>query len=319
MPSWSTPSYNGTTAAYLGSTVTAVVGLGNISGEWTQIQSSVALTAYSYYFTSSFNNGGQAPATYTIVGSTDNSTWYPICSCTAPNSSSSSIYPNSPFLPTATFLVNYSGVQSSTGPGSLTTTTYSYTTNTYTYFRLIMSTIIAGYGYSWAGFANWGINFLLPTTIKTTPIIIYNNNVSNSATINGPLQVNGCILPTYSSLNYIYPGQIGWSYATSGSVSLTTSSTNIGSANGQIPAGIYLWAGSITFSSFTTTCNLGWGQNYCTMTLTCMTSFSSSLGSILPLSGILYCPEPYSYFTPNLSLTSGTCTESYSWQLIRIA
>jgi hypothetical protein len=321
IPSWSTPNgcYNGT-GGYTGSTVTAVVDLGNISGEWVQIQSNVALIANNYYFTSTQGNGGNSPANYLIVGSTDNNTWYPISNCvSSSNLRTSSIYPNTGFLPTATFLVNYSGVQSSTGPGSLTTTKYSYTTNTYTYFRIIIMTIFSGSGYTWGGIANWGIYFSQPTTIQTTPIVTYNNNVLNSAMINGPLQINNYILPTYSSLNSFYPGQIGWSYATSGSVTLSTTSVFVGEATGRLPAGVYLWAGSITLYSFTTTCGLTytlWGG---TMTLSCITSLSSSMGSVLPLSGIMHTPEPYCSFIPRASLTSGTCTAGYSWQLTRIA
>jgi hypothetical protein len=133
-------TYNPSTGGYTGLLSTTINGVGAISGEWLQLQTSVPIVMYSYNFASG-GNYSNVPKTYYIVGSNDTISWYPI------QLVSTDINPFTAnfTLPTsAPILINQSGSQTMLA-GALATlscTTYSTnTTATYTYFRIIITTI----------------------------------------------------------------------------------------------------------------------------------------------------------------------------------
>ena len=155
--SWCSASsiYSASTGLITGTAVSTTVlgGIGAVSGEWLQIQSSVPVILSSYTYESGGNTNNNAK-TYYIVGSTDGTSWYPVqyaSMTTNPNTSqvqSCSTYIN----------VSQSGVQTIVGGqiGSGTFTTYATTTNAYNYFRFIGTSVYAGGG----GNYQWGQLFL---------------------------------------------------------------------------------------------------------------------------------------------------------------
>lgn len=147
--SWaSLNSYIGTNGSY-GRTIigTSVQGLGTLYGEWIQIQSSMPLVLYSYSY--GCGGYGNIPQIYYIVGSNDNSTFYPIqyVVMNANPLNKNDNYAVSNFSTCSTYLlVNQSGTQTISGFIAATGTfvTYpQYTTNTYTHFRIIATSIWA--------------------------------------------------------------------------------------------------------------------------------------------------------------------------------
>ena len=154
--SWaSAVTYNTTTGVYTGSVTTTVLGgLGSITGEWIQLQSSIPLIMNSYTFgIAAVSNG---PKNFHIVGSNDGTNWYPIQSVNL------TVNPfTAPFTACSTYLiVNQSGTQTIMGgtAGSATCQTYPTTTTAYTYFRMIANTVVGGQ-YGNFEFTEWFINF----------------------------------------------------------------------------------------------------------------------------------------------------------------
>jgi hypothetical protein len=158
--------YNTTTGALnAGSPSTTIQNIGDVSGEWLQIQSSVPLAISSY----TYGTGGavnQLPKTYYIVGSTDNTTWYPIQyalgttnPCTVIGQSCS----------TFITIMNQNGVQTIQGgqTGSYTTTVYPTSANSYLYFRFIVTSIWPTNNGS-AQLGEWYINFQSGPTFYST-------------------------------------------------------------------------------------------------------------------------------------------------------
>lgn len=145
--SWaSLNSYIGANGAYGRTTFsTSIQGIGTVYGEWIQIQSSIPLVLYSYSY--GCGGYGNLPQIYYIVGSNDNSTFYPIqyVVMNANPLNKNDNYVVSNFSTCSTYLlVNQSGTQTISGhiPATGTFTTYpSYTTNKYTYFRFIATSI----------------------------------------------------------------------------------------------------------------------------------------------------------------------------------
>jgi hypothetical protein len=190
--SWaSLNSYIGANGAY-GRTIigTSVQGLGTLYGEWIQIQSSIPLVLYSY----SYGCGGYAnlPQIYYIVGSNDNSTFYPIqyVVMNANPLNKNDNYAVSNFSTCSTYLlVNQSGTQTISGFIAATGTfvTYpQYTTNTYTYFRFIATSVWATnalfeFGELFLRFSN-GTNF---STAGSG--IASNNSLPGTVTIQHPV------------------------------------------------------------------------------------------------------------------------------------
>ena len=153
---------------YAGAVSTTILGVGAITGEWIQLQSSVPLAMNSY----SYGCGAQGniPKAYYIVGSNDGTNWYPI------QYASMTVNPlTSGFtVCTSYLLVNQSGIQTIQGgqTGSGTFTTYSTTTSAYTYFRLIANTVFSG---SNAEYTELFINFT-----AYTPALLQSLTVSPS-------------------------------------------------------------------------------------------------------------------------------------------
>ena len=138
-----------------GVTMTIQGGVGTVTGDWLQIQSSVPLVMSSYQFASG-GNTNQLPKTYYIVGSNDGSTWYPIQFGSGGAVTSTTAYTLVPGV----ISVNSASTQTF-GSSTITTTTYSTTTNAYTYFRLIGMTIYvaSGSGAAVLEISEWLINF----------------------------------------------------------------------------------------------------------------------------------------------------------------
>lgn len=190
--SWaSLNSYIGANGAY-GRTIigTSVQGLGTLYGEWIQIQSSIPLVLYSY----SYGCGGYSnlPQIYYIVGSNDNSTFYPIqyVVMNANPLNKNDNYVVSNFSTCSTYLlVNQSGTQTISGFIAATGTfvTYpQYTTNTYKYFRFIATSVWATnalfeFGELFLRFSN-GTNF---STAGSG--IASNNSLPGTVTIQHPI------------------------------------------------------------------------------------------------------------------------------------
>ena len=190
--SWaSLNSYIGANGSY-GRTIigTSVQGLGTLYGEWIQIQTSMPLVLYSY----SYGCGGylNLPQIYYIVGSNDNSTFYPIqyVVMNANPLNKNDNYVVSNFSTCSTYLlVNQSGIQTISGFIAATGTfvTYpQYTTNTYTYFRIIATSIWATtalfeFGELFLRFSN-GTNF---STAGSG--VASNNGLPGTVTIQHPI------------------------------------------------------------------------------------------------------------------------------------
>jgi hypothetical protein len=202
----STALYNTTTGAYSsGTPVQTVVlgGVGTISGEWLQIQSSIPLVMYNYTF--SCDAASQIPKTFYLVGSTDGTNWYPI------QYGSFTTNPFTTGLSTATsyIRVNQSGSQTIIGntTGAVSITTYPTTTNAYTYFRMIWVSIW-GSNFGNANMAEWYINFLHPTAYPSSitnsgngQYALVSNNTTLSLMNNYFSNVTSYTLPTLSSIN----------------------------------------------------------------------------------------------------------------------
>jgi hypothetical protein len=138
---WNGIGYSASTGVHTGNEKTFVEGSINayINGEWVQINSSIPLTIQSYTF--ACGAPGRSPRIYTIVGSNDSYSWYPIQQCT--------ILQN-PFITSNTTCSNYlianqSGAQTlstSERSGTVNCIIYSsYTTQSYTYFRIICQAV----------------------------------------------------------------------------------------------------------------------------------------------------------------------------------
>jgi hypothetical protein len=168
--------YNGNTGAYTSltpTTTTVLGGVGSISGEWMQIQSSTPLIMNSF----SLASGGwwQFPKTYYLVGSTDNTTWYPIQSGTfAANPYTS---PTNYTISASYIIVNSASSQSYVGNTSTTVTTVTYSSNTtsaYSYFRIIVPSMWGNSGGTNApnndsvAIGEWFINFSNPAPITSS-------------------------------------------------------------------------------------------------------------------------------------------------------
>jgi len=119
-------TYN-TTGAYTGSVSTSVDGVGDILGEWLQVQPPFNSVMRSYRMSSRKNFGYRMPKNFYIVGSHDGSTWYYVDQQTVTTS-----WNDTPVPTTAkSFTV------STTNTSSLTA---------YTYFRIIVNSVANGGG-----------------------------------------------------------------------------------------------------------------------------------------------------------------------------
>ena len=152
----SVANYNSSTPAVAtGVTSTTVITSSptTVNGEWLQLQSSVPLVMNSYTFiTGAFT---QLPKNYYIVGSNDNSSWYPIQYVVGIVNPATV----SPQAFTTYFNISYTGLQIITAGqvGSFYTTAYPTSGNAYTYFRMIVTSVWTGAALAEIG--EWYINF----------------------------------------------------------------------------------------------------------------------------------------------------------------
>ena len=70
--------YNGTTGVYTGTIFTPIQGVGNVFGEWQQIQIPYSLQVSSYIITNRPGYANRFPGTWYLVGSNNGADWYPI-------------------------------------------------------------------------------------------------------------------------------------------------------------------------------------------------------------------------------------------------
>jgi hypothetical protein len=184
--SWASPVYYNIGAgggAYTRSppiTTTVQRGIGPLTGEWLQLQSSVPLVLSSYtYGCGAF---GQFPKTYYIVGSNNNATWYPIQSC---------IMTTNPLTANFTvcgtyIIVNQSGTQTINGgqAGSGTFTIYPpYTTTAYSYFRIIGQTLWDTGTNGNMEIGEWYLNFNAADDIVLANYTTYSTTAYGGATV----------------------------------------------------------------------------------------------------------------------------------------
>jgi hypothetical protein len=192
--SWASPAYySSLTGLYtlgpattpVATTTTVQAGIGSLSGEWLQIQSSVPLVLNSYRY--GCGGYGNFPQSYYIVGSSDGTTWFPIQRCVM---STNPLTTNFTVCST-NIIVNQSGTQTIIGgqTGSGTFTTYSpYTTTAYTHYRLIgMALWSVGTGGNMEA-NEWYLHFNGATIFSTAGSgVASNNSLPGTVTIQHPV------------------------------------------------------------------------------------------------------------------------------------
>jgi hypothetical protein len=195
---------------------------------------------YSYQFAT----GGtftQIVKTYYIIGSNDNSTWYPIqygLVNAQPVSSASTLIPG-------TIIVNSASSQSFGTSTTITTTTYSTTTNAYIYFRLLTMSNFSSTA-SYMEIAEWAINFSTPTPLLTAPATA--PSTATSAVTVTPNMTN-LTAPTDTTV-WTTPNGVTWK-ATATSTYIGNNPTNYAGLafNGLITGGQQSWASGGTYVS----------------------------------------------------------------------
>jgi len=149
----SAASYN-TTGAYTGSTSTTISGIGAVTGEWLQLQSSIPLVMSTYIMTS--GNSTNHTKSYVIAGSNDGTTWYAI------QSAAWAADPFGAYTTLSTYInANFTGTQAFTSSTTqnLVTTSYATSTNAYLYFRAIGTANFANAQSAYYEIGEWYINF----------------------------------------------------------------------------------------------------------------------------------------------------------------
>jgi hypothetical protein len=131
-------AYASDTGIYAASITTSITSIGNIAGEWVQLQSSIPLVLSSYSIASG-SSAPQFPRTYYLIGSNDGSLWFPI---------QFSVINTNPFTAAYTSIssyitINTTGTQTIVGnqSGSVTTTAYSFSTLPYMFIRIVIPSI----------------------------------------------------------------------------------------------------------------------------------------------------------------------------------
>jgi hypothetical protein len=148
-----TSPYNYTPGSYAAYS-TYINTIGIVSGEWLQIQSNLPCSITSAAYSYSTING---PGSFYICGSNDGNNWYPITfialtanPATIPNISSQITIPNTNSNPSTAAYSNGTCI------------TYGNTNNGYTYFRMVITNLLAGND----GYPNiweWAPTFIPPT------------------------------------------------------------------------------------------------------------------------------------------------------------
>jgi len=196
--SWASGTQYSSAGVYGANVTTTILGgVGAIKGEWLQIQSSIPLVMNSYTFAAGGYQG--LPAYYYIVGSTDNTNWYPLQYAVIGGGSSNPLSSN--FTACSTYLlVNVSGNQTLTGSTTVSVATTSYPTSTtaYTYFRIICT---QGFATSNTYFelGEWFINFTNPNSLQSAYVVPTASLTSSSYTTSTLSTVNANVVSTAAS------------------------------------------------------------------------------------------------------------------------
>jgi hypothetical protein len=153
-----TYSQTGNTSGYY----TAIQGIGNIQGDWLQIQSSSPLTMVSYQFATGNAGGAHLFKQFYIVGSTDGSTWYPIQAGNVNASPTTATFTLVPGVIQVNSMINQTF-----GSTTITGVPYPTTTTAYTYFRMVYVSSWSSTGYVLYG--EWFVNFSIPAPLYVAP------------------------------------------------------------------------------------------------------------------------------------------------------
>jgi hypothetical protein len=151
-----TSQYNNISGVYtgtaFGTSVSAPIS-STIYGEWVQIQSSVPFIIQNYKLTSG-DAAGRGPKIFYIVGSNNGTTWYPIQYVNIAGNPYSA--PRIQVSNSISAQTQVSGV--TFGTSTITTTVYPTSGGTYTYFRMIVTSIVGNYDNT-LSFGEWLIYF----------------------------------------------------------------------------------------------------------------------------------------------------------------
>ena len=159
---WVALSQTYTTAGNSSGISNTIIGVGTVTGDWLQIQSSVPLVMSSYQFATGYFTT-RSPKTYYITGSNDGSNWYPlqyVSGGTITTTASATLVPG-------VILINSTSTQTF-GSSTVATTAYSTSTNAYTSFRLVSLTSYSGSA-DFLDIGEWLINFTLPMPLYVAP------------------------------------------------------------------------------------------------------------------------------------------------------
>lgn len=324
---WVPLSNTYTTAGNSSGKITTIEGsIGNVTGEWLQIESSVPLIMSSYQFATG-NVVARTPKTYYIVGSNNGSTWFPVQYGAAGAVTTTERFTTVPGIIT----VNSASTQIF-GSSTITTTTYATTTNTYTYFRLICLSSYSGSN-DVTSLGEWVVNFVRPLTLSRPPThaLSLNHTGQYQMVATGPAA--GSIMPNLTGLaaSTWTQGGVNWgvstsSFATTGYEPYRIYNNSL-AANGWDALGAYAsdtgtYASSVT-TSITSIGNISgeWVQLQSSVPLV-LSSYSIASGSSAPQfpktyfligsnDGSLWYPIQYSVINTNPFTTSFTSISSY--------
>jgi len=175
-------------------TAGTLVSAQNISGEWLQIQSSVPVIMNGYTLGSDYASPFVFPATYTIAGSNDGSTWTKLQDC------SFTAWPGNATSTTITYsqTTNYYPVSTATSTtvnnNTITINTTTAQTSSYTYFRLIVkSTCYGRFGATSIGTIAACFWYPLFSPATSSVSLALDNATPNQMNIGGSLNVNGSL------------------------------------------------------------------------------------------------------------------------------
>jgi predicted acyltransferase (DUF342 family) len=251
-------TYNSSTGVYGGSKSTTVSG-STINGEWLQIQSSVPVVLKNYFlvsrgWTSSLVD--RMPATYTIAGSNDGSTWFNLHDASFTASPVTNVSGTSSQL-TSVYQVSTATTGSTNSQNSNNNITgYTNQTNSYTYFRFIAKSGLQGKFGITGEFTTtnffWNPTF---TPAASSVSLALDNvtpnqlNVGGAMNVGGSLGIAGGITPMYTTPSF-GPGQVGYSIVNTLSSSSTSTTLFIMSTI-TITPGVWILSASIAPSAGT--------------------------------------------------------------------
>jgi len=225
-------TYTVGTGLYAGSVATTTVsGIGSgVSGEWLQLTSSVPIVLNSYTMTTAAGiTCSRCPASFTIAGSNDGSTWYAIQNVNTTALPSYFSTSSTSSQTTAKFIV---GNSPTTPQNNATITGYSTSSNAYTYFRIFVQltfgtrfSIASGDGY---------LSFVFSpvfTPVTSSISMALDNGIPNQLNIGGTLSLGSGYSATTNGWTTL-PGGIILQW---GTVNLTLSVNSTATATVTLP------------------------------------------------------------------------------------